>query len=95
MQGYNAWGGSAFEVADSVTDDESRGRPDPDVDRASLQRLEDQATQRSWLLGPSEQAKKRKEYVDFGCMVCSKKVLKYIGLALLVATIIIVIVSPE
>mgnify|MGYP000161441291 CR=1 FL=1 len=72
MHVHNAWGGS-FDVAlDSATDDD-RSR-NLDMDRAALQRLEE--TQQSWLLGPAE--KKKKKYVDLGCMVCSRKLFCYI-----------------
>ncbi|KAH7426357.1 hypothetical protein KP509_11G098200 [Ceratopteris richardii] len=72
MHMHNAWGGS-FDVAmDSATDDD-RSR-NLDMDRAALQRLEE--TQQSWLLGPTE--KKKKRYVDLGCMVCSRKLFIWV-----------------
>jgi mlo protein len=78
MHVHNAWGGS-FDVAMDSATDEERSR-NLDMDRAALQRLEE--TQQSWLLGPAEK-KKKKKYVDLGCMVCSRKLLCYVvaGLA--------------
>lgn len=69
---HNTWGGSFDVTMDSATDDD-RSR-NLDMDRAALQRLEE--TQQSWLLGPTE--KKKKKYVDLGCMVCSRKLFCYI-----------------
>ena len=67
---------------DSATDDD-RSR-NLDMDRAALQRLEE--TQQSWLLGPAE--KKKKKYVDLGCMVCSRKLFCYILAGFLAALFI-------
>eukprot|EP00249_Psilotum_nudum_P001463 c13927_g1_i1 orf=524-2356(-) len=75
MHIHNTWGGSFDVSMDSATDDD-RSR-NLDFDRASLQKLEE--TQQSWLLGPSEQ--KKKKYVDLGCMVCSRKVFLAIVIA--------------
>ncbi|KAL5582991.1 hypothetical protein UlMin_015433 [Ulmus minor] len=44
-------------------------------------------TQKSWLLGPPE--KKKKKYVDLGCVVCSRKALKYSFWAFVVALLVI------
>ncbi|KAI5054652.1 hypothetical protein GOP47_0029797 [Adiantum capillus-veneris] len=60
-----------------------------EMDRASFRKL--QETQQSWLLGPSEQ-KKKKQQVDLGCMVCSKKALKYIGWTLLAVALLVAMV---
>ena len=42
-----------------------------DVDRAALSRPLDE-TQQSWLLGPTEQ--KKKKFVDLGCIIVSRKI---------------------
>ncbi|KAH6557939.1 hypothetical protein KP509_1Z085400 [Ceratopteris richardii] len=82
------WGGSFDLTVDSVTDDDSRSR-NQDADRASFRKL--QETQQSWLLGPTEQ-KKKKQHVDLGCMVCSKKALKYIGWGVLAVVLLVVMI---
>ncbi|KAH7447326.1 hypothetical protein KP509_01G101500 [Ceratopteris richardii] len=87
MHAHNAWGGSFDVSVDSATDDD-RSR-NMDFDRASLQRLEE--THQSWLLGPADK-KKKDQQVDLGCMVCSKKLLKKIGLAVLAGLVLIGII---
>ncbi|CAN6475822.1 unnamed protein product [Victoria cruziana] len=69
MFGRDPWGGSLEIHADSATDDD-RSRNLQDYDRAALSRQLDE-TQQSWLLGPTE--KKKKKYVDLGCMIVSRK----------------------
>lgn len=59
-------------AADSATDDE-RSRNLQDYDRAALSSRQLDETQQSWLLGPSEQ-KKKKKYVDLGCIIVSRKI---------------------
>ncbi|XP_047312675.1 endoglucanase 25-like [Impatiens glandulifera] len=72
MYGRDPWGGSLeIHAADSATDDD-RSRNLHDYDRAALSRQLDE-TQQSWLLGPSEQ-KKKKKYVDLGCIIVSRKI---------------------
>ncbi|XP_019426335.1 PREDICTED: endoglucanase 25-like isoform X2 [Lupinus angustifolius] len=69
MYGRDPWGG-ALEInaaTDSATDDD---RSRNDLDRAAVSRQLDE-TQQSWLLGPSEQKKKR--YIDLGCIIVSRK----------------------
>lgn len=83
MHSHNAWGGSFDVSMDSATDDD-RSR-NMDLDRASLQKLEE--TQQSWLLGPAEQ--KKKQYVDLGCVVCSRKLFKKIVLCIVAAIVLI------
>lgn len=86
MHAHNAWGGSFDVSLDSATDDE-RSR-NLEMDRASLAKLEE--TQQSWLLGPrDDKKKKRNEQLDLGCVMCSKKLLKYVGCALLAALLLI------
>ncbi|CAN1131301.1 Endoglucanase 25, partial [Linum perenne] len=58
-------------TADSATDDD-QSRNLNDLDRAALSRPLDE-TQQSWLLGPTEQ-KKKKRYVDLGCIIVSRKI---------------------
>ncbi|CAL9136954.1 unnamed protein product [Musa acuminata var. zebrina] len=85
MHSMNHWGGS-FEIHDPTTDDEhSRNM---DLDRAALSRQQLDETQQSWLLGPQE-AKKKDKYVDLGCMVVKRKVLKWTFYAVLIAFVVI------
>ncbi|XP_015057271.1 endoglucanase 12 [Solanum pennellii] len=86
---------------ESTTDDDNRSR-NFDLDRASVNQLQrydvyDRSTQssrnldetqQSWLLGPSEK-KKKKKYVDLGCVICSRKALKYTFIGLIVAFAVI------
>ncbi|RRT65080.1 hypothetical protein B296_00041309 [Ensete ventricosum] len=85
MHSMNHWGGS-FEIHDPTTDDEhSRNM---DLDRAALSRQQLDETQQSWLLGPQD-AKKKDKYVDLGCMVVKRKVLKWAFYAALIAFVVI------
>lgn len=71
MYGRDPWGGPLeINAADSATDDD-RSRNLQDLDRAALSRPLDE-TQQSWLLGPTEQ--KKKKYVDLGCIIVSRKI---------------------
>eukprot|EP00249_Psilotum_nudum_P001183 c13535_g1_i1 orf=316-2145(+) len=79
MHAHNAWGGSFDVPMDSADDDYSRNL---DLDTAALQRLEE--TQQSWLLGPSEQ--KGKQYIDLGCIICSRRLFCNIAVAFIAAT---------
>lgn len=73
MFGRDPWGGSLeINAADSATDDE-RSRNLQDYDRAALSSRQLDETQQSWLLGPAEQ-KKKKKYVDLGCIIVSRKI---------------------
>lgn len=74
MYGRDPWGGPLeIHTADSATDDD-RSRNLQDFDRAALSRSLDE-TQQSWLLGPTEQ--KKKKYVDLGCIIVSRKIFKW------------------
>jgi len=87
MHSANHWGGS-FEIAADGTDDEhSRNL---DLDRAALSRQQHplDETQQSWLLGPQEGGKKDK-YVDLGCIIVKRKLLKWAFWTVLVAFIVI------
>ncbi|CAI9090772.1 OLC1v1025610C2 [Oldenlandia corymbosa var. corymbosa] len=89
---HNHWGGS-FEINSgdhqSLTEDEKSRNME--WDRASVshqqhyQHLDE--TQQSWLLGPPE--KKKKKYVDLGCVVCSTKALKWTAYGILIAFFLI------
>lgn len=73
MYARDPWGGTLEIAADSATDDD-RSRNLQDYDRAALsssRQLDE--TQQSWLLGPTEQ-KKKKKYVDLGCIIVSRKI---------------------
>ena len=88
MFGRDPWGGSLeISNADSATDDD-RSRNLQDYDRAALSRQQLDETQQSWLLGPQE-AKKKDKYVDLGCMVVKRKVLKWTFYAVLIAFVVI------
>ncbi|XP_042433532.1 endoglucanase 9-like [Zingiber officinale] len=75
MYGRDPWGGPLeISHADSATDDD-RSR-NLDLDRAALSMTSRQLdeTQQSWLLaGPGDQGKKKKKYVDLGCLIVSRK----------------------
>ncbi|KAK4378768.1 hypothetical protein RND71_000630 [Anisodus tanguticus] len=74
MYGRDPWGGPLeIHAADSATDDD-RSRNLQDFDRAAMSRNLDE-TQQSWLLGPTEQ--KKKKYVDLGCIIVSRKIFKW------------------
>ncbi|RWV93299.1 hypothetical protein GW17_00044259 [Ensete ventricosum] len=97
MFGRDPWGG-ALEIsnADSATDDD-RSRNLQDYDRAALSRQLDE-TQQSWLLAaPGDPSgKKKKRYVDLGCVVVSRKLFLWtvgsvLGIGLLVGFIILII----
>ncbi|XP_078437450.1 endoglucanase 9-like [Wolffia australiana] len=81
MYGRDPWGGSLEIHADSATDDD-RSR-NMDLDRAALSRQLNE-TQQSWLLaGPGDKAKKKKKYVDLGCLIVSRKIFLWtVGLLL-------------
>ncbi|OIW13893.1 hypothetical protein TanjilG_31782 [Lupinus angustifolius] len=84
MYGRDPWGGplEINAATDSATDDD-RSRNLQEVDRAALSRPLDE-TQQSWLLGPSEQ--KKKKYVDLGCIIVSRKIFVWtIGTVLFAA----------
>ncbi|KAF3331885.1 endoglucanase 9-like protein [Carex littledalei] len=77
MYGRDPWGGSLeISHADSATDDD-RSR-NLDLDRGAMSRTLDE-TQQSWLLaGPGDQGKKKKKYVDLGCLIISRKIFLWI-----------------
>lgn len=82
MHSANHWGGS-FEInADSATDDDRSHH----LDRAALSHQLDE-TQQSWLLGPAE--KKKSQHVDLGCVVCSKKALRWTLYGFLIAFVVV------
>lgn len=73
MYGRDPWGGPLeINAGDSATDDD-RSRNLQDLDRAALSSRPLDETQQSWLLGPSE-TKKKKKYVDLGCVIVSRKI---------------------
>ncbi|WZY85545.1 hypothetical protein YC2023_031929 [Brassica napus] len=83
MYGRDPWGGPLeINAADSITDDD-RSRNLQELDRSTLRRPLD-ATQRSWLLGPP--VRKKKKYVDIGCMQVSRKIFLWTLGTLLVTT---------
>ncbi|GMH11425.1 hypothetical protein Nepgr_013266 [Nepenthes gracilis] len=100
MLNPNVWGGS-FEVhRDPWEDEEEEKRKDSDWDRASLlhhqqrlhggdhQRLDE--IQQSWLLAPQDfQKNKKKKYIDLGCIICSRKAVKWTLWSLVIAFFVI------
>lgn len=46
-------------------------------------------TQRSWLLGPPDLNKKKSQYVDLGCIICKKKLVKWTFLSIFIAFCVI------
>ncbi|KAJ8767773.1 hypothetical protein K2173_020713 [Erythroxylum novogranatense] len=87
MYGRDPWGGPLeINAADSATDDD-RSRSLQDLDRAALSRPLDE-TQQSWLLGPTEQ-KKKKKYVDLGCIIVSRKIFVWTVGALLASAFLV------
>uniref|UniRef100_A0A5B7CBH6 Endoglucanase n=1 Tax=Davidia involucrata TaxID=16924 RepID=A0A5B7CBH6_DAVIN len=90
MHSANHWGGS-LELMNGeesvVTDQEERSR-NLDWDRASVSHQLDE-TQQSWLLGPEDKKKKKNKYVDLGCVVCSRKALKWSLWSILIAFLVI------
>ncbi|XP_009395086.2 endoglucanase 10 [Musa acuminata AAA Group] len=97
MFGRDPWGGSLeISNADSATDDD-RSRNLQDYDRAALSRQLDE-TQQSWLLAaPGDPSgKKKKRYVDLGCVVVSRKLFLWtvgsvLGIGLLIGFIMLII----
>lgn len=91
MHARNHWGGS-FEINggdSSAAEDDQRSR---EWDRAALQpqqHHELDETQQSWLLGNHNQRPQKNKYVDLGCVVCSRKALKWTGWAFVAAFFLI------
>lgn len=94
----NHWGGP-LEINDSIHgEEEERSRINSnnnnnDWDRSSIYHQQNfnnnlDETQQSWLLDPSEKKKKTK-YIDFGCIVCSTKALKWTVYTVLIAFLVI------
>ncbi|RZC86832.1 hypothetical protein C5167_030178 [Papaver somniferum] len=86
MLSSNLWGGS-FEMHDDDNRDRNT-KVDDNLDRGALtnQQQLDQA-QQSWLLGPKEN--KRKKYMDFGCVVCSRQAVKWSFWTIVLAFVVI------
>ncbi|KAL5840993.1 hypothetical protein ACOSQ4_013601 [Xanthoceras sorbifolium] len=93
MHGGNHWGGSFEIVNNGVVTDDEKSRNVDQWDRASLQHSQSQRynhldeTQQSWLLGPQEA--KKKKYVDLGCIVISRKALKWTIVSFVIAFLVI------
>ncbi|KAK6136332.1 hypothetical protein DH2020_029903 [Rehmannia glutinosa] len=89
----NHWGGTLEINGGDSTNEDEKSRNNLDWDRASISHqgynhghLDE--TQQSWLLGPSDK-KKKKKYVDLGCIVCSRDALKWTLGSILVAFFVI------
>ncbi|KAK4480221.1 hypothetical protein RD792_013283 [Penstemon davidsonii] len=95
---HNHWGGSLeLHGGDSTTEDEKSRNMEWDkasISHPHYQNLDE--TQQSWLLWP-DQNKKKKKYVDFGCVVCSRSAVKWtlwtVFIAFLVIGVPIIIVK--
>lgn len=90
MYSANHWGGSLeINGGDSTTEDDKSRNMDWDRASVSHQRYQHNLdeTQQSWLLGPPE--KKKKKYVDLGCVVCSRTALKWTFWGFVVAFVVI------
>ncbi|XP_022743148.1 endoglucanase 12 [Durio zibethinus] len=88
MQARNHWGGS-FEINNN---EEASTTENTDWDRAALHSQQQyrclDETQQSWLLEP-QQTKKKNQYVDFGCIVCSRKAVKWTLISIFLAFLVI------
>nr|XP_010909007.1 endoglucanase 10 [Elaeis guineensis] len=95
MFGRDPWGGPLEITNESATDDD-RSRNLQDLDRAALSRPLDE-TQQSWLLaGPGDAGKKKKRYIDLGCLVVSRKhflwtVGSVLGVGFLIGLIMLIV----
>ncbi|GAB2284005.1 hypothetical protein Dimus_018488 [Dionaea muscipula] len=92
IYGRDPWGGPLEIAADSATDDD-RSRNMQDYDRAALsssRQLDD--TQQSWLLGPTDQ-KKKKKYVDLGFIIVSRKIFIWIVGTVLAAAFLVGLIT--
>ncbi|GAB2246189.1 hypothetical protein Droror1_Dr00001682 [Drosera rotundifolia] len=89
----NVWGGG-LEVQGEHLEEDEKDR-NSEWDRASLLRQQQiheyhelDEVQQSWLLAPQER-KKKKKYIDLGCIVCSTTVFKWAVLSVLIAFFVI------
>ncbi|KAL3578929.1 hypothetical protein D5086_020433 [Populus alba] len=92
MHSANHRGGS-FEIyngaAESTTDDEKSRNMEWDKAALQPQRHHLDETQQSWLL--YRQETKKKKYVDFGCIACSHRALKWTLYAFVFAVLVILL----
>lgn len=84
MYAANHWGGS-FEIQVEAEDENS---PDLDLDRAALPRQQLDDAQQGWLLEPRGESKKTNNYIDFGCIVCKRKLFNWVLLSSLIACVV-------
>lgn len=91
MHSANHWGGS-LEIQNSDNLSETRS----DYDRAAIlpsSRNDLDETRQSWLLDNQSQTKKKKnKYVDLGCIMISRKLLKWILIT--IAVLLVVVAMP-
>ncbi|KAI8014243.1 Endoglucanase 7 [Camellia lanceoleosa] len=104
MYSSNHWEGT-LEISngtgESMTEDVERSRETnmAEWDRASIAHQQQQQqyhhhhhldeTQQSWLLGPDDLNKKKNKYVDLGCVVCSRKALRWTLWSVMIAFFVI------
>ncbi|XP_028102452.1 endoglucanase 12-like [Camellia sinensis] len=105
MYSSNHWGGTleiSNGRGESMTEDVERSRETnmAEWDRASIAHQQQQQqqqyhhhhldeTQQSWLLGPDDLNKKKNKYVDLGCVVCSRKALRWTLWSVVIAFFVI------
>ncbi|KAK1438262.1 hypothetical protein QVD17_04068 [Tagetes erecta] len=99
MYAANHWGGSLEIATENDHEDQNRRNKngDQDIDRASLYNIQSQhsgaldETQQSWLLNPDDASRKKtkSKYVDLGCIVVKRKVLKWTVIIALAAFLVI------
>ncbi|XP_021893696.1 endoglucanase 7 [Carica papaya] len=93
MNPGNHWGGSLDIVQGDTSTEGDRSRK-MEWDRGALQSQrqyvhELDETQQSWLLGPKENKRKNKKYMDLGCILVSHRVLKWSLLSILIGFLVI------
>lgn len=102
MYSANHWGGS-LEITNGGgirSKEEEESRNISEWDRASVgshhrdnhRHHELDETQQSWLLGQDQDQEKKNKYVDLGCVVCSRKALRWTVWG--VAVVLVVIALP-
>ncbi|THF96366.1 hypothetical protein TEA_011993 [Camellia sinensis var. sinensis] len=84
MYSSNHWGGT-LEISngrgESMTEDQQQQQ------QYHHHHLDE--TQQSWLLGPDDLNKKKNKYVDLGCVVCSRKALRWTLWSVVIAFFVI------
>ncbi|KAK3031000.1 hypothetical protein RJ639_036850 [Escallonia herrerae] len=96
MYSANQWGGP-FEINGELSDERSRNM-DSSWDKASVSHRQQaqqhnlhelDETQQSWLLDPVRSRDKKNKYVDLGCIICSRKAVRWTLYGLVIALFVI------